>query len=519
MKQKSGQHARYRWGLRLIHDALLAAVISALVYVLELSGYVRSIDESLLFQFNSQIVDIDASRQLPASPALSPNQYPQVILIPSELERGRDFKLQLAQLISSVAKHSPLVIAVSLVDVGPASRDPNSLPTLPSDDPASARRGAGAPESLREPERPNSVPPTSSTSPSQPTSDPQENLNLALDQAAGAKIKIVLVLPSSILGDPDGKDPDSWLWFDWLVKRCKAGVHFAGDEQRWREEHLAAASSYFPQFPSLGVMANALSSGNPTFDICAIAMTVGRNRSHFLDRIKGEMPGAFAAWDSRSLNPEFFAVQSHIRRYGPQPGTILHPETTYDVDGDLPTNAVVLIGNDDKRLWTYGERQIPWVQLFAAEAFSEAHSISAISTRWAFVIDTVFGVMLGFLFASTWGKYAVLAAQLEATPLLRWREKMRAYFYARGMLAFNIVLLPVILFGVLRISESLLQKGLWLNPIPVAGAMFLDALLRSRRKAVEPVATTLPALFNQHPDIPLQVLFLAGVAVYASLFR
>jgi hypothetical protein len=522
------------WLLRFVHHALLAAVISALVLLLEFNAYFHGLDQNLLFEFNTRLSqqDIEDSGRRPEHVrlAISSDEYPQVLEIDTQLARS---KSSLADLVTTVSQERPSVIAIGL-DVSPSRFDapisyyvpvqgsapivqPSETPLPPPppivegiDGDAQISADREAMIAKREQEIIDEI------------LKLQAVLDTALDTAATAGIRVIVMVPQIMFTEDAGYidsttgriDPYRQIAFDWMHARCDAKVHFAVSET-WRDL-TQIASQFWPEEPTLGVLAARSATGSARFDACQITARAGRDRDRFYQIWMAEVP-RIGEMSDRPLSSVFFAAQSQIRSVHRAPGTPLHPGETVEGLADLRPGAVVFIGDSFHGVKTFVKREISWVQLYAAEAFSMDRGIESLSNGYALLGDTVLGICLGYLFAFLWGRYAVAAGRLEATPLRPVSDKIATYASARVWLVVNICTLPLVLYAMLAVSGWLLARSLWLNPIPVAAAMFLDALLRSRRKATEPAITTPPELLDRHPDIPLQLVFLAGVLIFVFL--
>jgi hypothetical protein len=464
-------------GFEILHHLLLAATISCALLLVESSSLYRALDNFTHFMLGSSRFrerwGETATEERPKA-SLPIEEYPQVLIIPEDLQGpviGPPSKSALAQIIQKAIESRPRAIVVAY-DVAPFAADMDN----------------NVPDDMRH----------------------QLELNRTLDYAASQGVRVVILAPVV------GSDPVGQIRYDWLRERCAAGIHFGLPVSRPPELPIY---DYSRRSLSVGMVASRMMDGHghgDDFNVCATADAAGRSTDDFIRRIREE-PRHHRFTTAVALNTAFFARNDNLRWIAAVPPTPLHPEPTMEIGRDLPDSAVVFIGEDASRVRTFGDEYVSPVVLFAAEFFSEKHPVEH-SVKLGFLVHMGLGVLLGYLFGVLWRKQAVLTAILKRTSWSPFSRKLIAYVWARGWLLLVLASLPLILIAIFSMSGWMLRREIWLNPLPLAIGMFIDALLHSYEGESHKERVTLRKHLNEHPDMALQLLFVAFVLVKVFVF-
>lgn len=338
--------------------------------------------------------------------------------------------------------------------------------------------------------------------------------------------QIVLAMPLPVVSESLQK-----LQFDWVRARCAAGIQFAETKLI---SHQGTVIRHFTTAPSLGnvsawwlagrhgangeVAGHGVANHNNHDVICQLA-----TKSFDATEFFGEMNHASdlsADTKTSPLNMEYFAKAGDAMKPAK-----LGPNSVVEIPA--VSDKVVFLGGgygkDDKFVTAAGERD--GVAIHAATFFSGIHGVDAPSHFVAWMVDVLFGLMLGIFFESIWRQYGSASKAMQAVPLSSWknvplpsREKLLAYVYAKFWLILNFFVLLICIGLFLWGAGWLLSKEYWLNPGPIMIGMFIDSLLSSRSEKESHEITTFSSLLKEHPDMFWQIPFVIIVITYLLFF-
>ena len=321
----------------------------------------------------------------------------------------------------------------------------------------------------------------------------QRELDRALDNAARSQIGVVLWLP-------DFWNGPEWIrraHLAWMRARCAAGVRFGVQESRPAPH---AVHSYWTDYPSIGtVAARAGSSGPPPepstahtdrrpaeYSLCHAAGTAEIDLRLFVARVDAQMPKLGYEHEA-PLNSSFFEYSGNVY----DPG--YDPDRSWPSPEAIRSAPAVFVGLPAPERGTFFGYNIPTpAALYAAEFFTEWNPVKPVGRWTAFGVDVALGLILGYVFAFTWERFARAEERLQETrlfPLARSvGRKAWRYLVARGLLLANLALLAGVLAGHVLVSGQLLQSRNWLNPLPIVLGTSIDGLLHSRTRSdpIEP---------------------------------
>lgn len=181
---------------------------------------------------------------------------------------------------------------------------------------------------------------------------------------------------------------------------------------------------------------------------------------------------------------------------------------------------VVFLGDDQYLTRVLSLDRRPLVDFHAAVYYSRLHGARSLKHVAAFALDVGLGTILGILFAGLWGWYARARTVMDrsvATSVLGMVIKAPAYFRARAVLFVNLILQAALAAGMFLVAYALLRVDVWINPLPLVLGMSIKGLLASRHHHAGSEPESWWEFYNQHPDVPLQILAIVvslGLAWY-----
>lgn len=273
--------------------------------------------------------------------------------------------------------------------------------------------------------------------------------------------------------------------YAWMSKLCAAGVIFAdaclpvtqGINLRYFKGHNTLGDlAYATLFPPAEAKQNGEHDAPSLPKPCALVKE-GEAFAVFLDAEHGGAKEHQAA--------AHFAEQVHLdaatlRRThaGVQPLDHLALPPGLDLKG----KTVFLGGaydNADRFQTVIAPEPLPGVVVHAAAYNAARHNPDRITTAQALMVDILIGTLVGMLFHYTWARYNGAGQQLERVAHGEGR-KAGAYVVARLWLVINFALVVLIVWSILGLSATLLDRHWWSNPAPVVVGIFVKSLLGSR---------------------------------------
>lgn len=270
--------------------------------------------------------------------------------------------------------------------------------------------------------------------------------------------------------------------------------------------------------PSAGVLAARLRgltvSGEGPFSVCGAARDASGDVGRFLAPARPRPDAPYAS----PLNAEYFSHGDNVQTIDslvPIEGGV-----ALDVRRDLiAAPPAVFVGFADPVRSTFGGRQVALAEIAAMEFFTARYPVAAFRPWAAFGLDVLLGILFGHVFAFLWEQYARAARRLEGIPRIRDARKWAWYLIARVLLAGNISVLALSLWGVVLLSQRVLALGLWLNPLPIILGTCIDGLLHSRPRldSVEP--ETIRQFVSKHLDVVGQALVIVWALAKLTLMH
>ena len=355
----------------------------------------------------------------------------------------------------------------------------------------------------------------------EPGEDPIASANQAhadavLDGAAAGGTQVILSFP---LPNPQWPSLESYR-IAWIVKRCAAGVLFGIPIPGLRHDGVIDEGSmlYRQHYPTLGVVAAEVASRGTANEhaadalaglVCELAKAADGDVRKFLDmlvartNLNGEPANSSEGFERevRYVNQQFFralpAAKWSRLDYGKQEDGrdgIFPPAV-------LPGDVVFWSSNVSSGVERTAAGEAQGYFRDAQVYFSERRPIARASHKVAFLADVLLGLVLGYLFAFLWRRYAIAAEILNRVALLPARRKFVAWIKARIWLVVAIGVLPVILWLLLLAAEWRTLRGQWLNPLPIVIGMFIDGLMQSRLRAGDRHPHNLGEYVSRHVDV------------------
>ena len=358
----------------------------------------------------------------------------------------------------------------------------------------------------------------------------QANADAVLDSAAAGGTQVILSFP---LPKPQWPSLESYR-IAWIVKRCAAGVLFGIPALGLRHDGVIDEGSmlYRQHYPSLGVVAAEVASrraaGERAADpraglVCELAKAANGDVKKFMDTLVARTdPYSELANSSEELNREIRFVNHQFFRALPAAkfSRLDYGKLEDGRDGIFPPadvqrgEVVFWSSNVSSGVERTAAGDAPGYFRDALVYFSERRPIARASHAVAFLADVLLGVVLGYLFAFLWRRYAIAAEILNRVALLPARRKFVAWMKARIWLVVAIGVLPVILWLLLLAAEWWTLRGQWLNPLPIVIGMFIDGLMQSRQRAGDRHPHNLGEYVSRHVDVLYIQLPLIAVAIY-----
>jgi hypothetical protein len=368
----------------------------------------------------------------------------------------------------------------------------------------------------------------------EPGEDPDASADQAqaddvLDGAAARGTQVILSFP---LPKPQWPSLESYR-IAWIVKRCAAGVLFGIPALGLRHDGVIDEGSmlYRQHYPSLGVVAAEVASRRTASEraadsraglVCELAKEADGDVKKFMDMLVAKTDlSDETANSSEELNREIRFVNHQFFRALPAAkfsrldyGRLENGRDGIFPPDVLPGEVVFWSSNVSSGVERTAAGDAPGYFRDALVYFSERRPIARASHAVAFLADVLLGVILGYLFAFLWRRYAIAAEILNRVALLPARRKLVAWIKARIWLVVAIGVLPVILWLLLLAAEWWTLRGQWLNPLPIVVGMFIDGLMQSRQRAGDPHPHNLGEYVSRHVDVLLIQLPLIAVAIY-----
>lgn len=285
--------------------------------------------------------------------------------------------------------------------------------------------------------------------------------------------------------------------YAWMSKMCAAGVIFAdarlpltqGINLRYFKGHNTLGDLAFATlFPHVKAEPNTLierfyawlfpdAKAAPSLPAPCELVKEGEAFAVFLDAEHGGAKEHQAA--------AHFAEQVHLdaatlRRTHARVKPLNHLASPLCLD--LRGGTVFLGGaydNADRFQTVIAPEPLPGVVVHAAAYNAARHNPGRITTALALMVDILIGTLMGMLFHYTWARYNGAGKQLERVARGEGR-KAGAYVMARLWLVINFALVVLIVWSILGLSATLLDRHWWSNPAPVVVGIFVKSLLGSR---------------------------------------
>jgi hypothetical protein len=161
---------------------------------------------------------------------------------------------------------------------------------------------------------------------------------------------------------------------------------------------------------------------------------------------------------------------------------------------------------------------VPAVDIEAAIFYSNRRPVREVSHALVFGVEVFFGMLLGVLFTFGWGRYVNAADRMDRLALRPFREKARAWAWARlVLLPVNIALLLACLWFAWWLTNYALREDTWINPVPLVIGMSLKGLLGSRQRHVGQAPQSFSELVTRHPDVLWQLAIVPLCLAFAAL--
>ncbi len=310
----------------------------------------------------------------------------------------------------------------------------------------------------------------------------QQELDHALRDIVDAGTRLLLVLPARVTTDELQQ-----LKFSWLKGICawndpgKPGkVAFALSEV---PEHFGRVLQYAPGRLTLGSLAA---------DFSRAEVFCRRVLGDPADSGLGRWGAAYvsALFDARvfndlvrpgrlqSFNAHFFrSIDERLVVAETLDGTL---KATDGTPLNLARRTLFLGGGYDEKdrfltpLDPAGSK-VEGVVVHAATFYSTTHPVRVSEGFPAFALDVVLGLLVGYLFACTWGWYR-RAGQAAAHTFTA-----SGYCAVRGLFVLNVGLLVALIAVCMTLATSYLYPyNLWVNPGPIILGVFVKFLLATR---------------------------------------
>jgi hypothetical protein len=166
----------------------------------------------------------------------------------------------------------------------------------------------------------------------------------------------------------------------------------------------------------------------------------------------------------------------------------------------------VFVGADTTYHRSLGNQAVPAVDVEAAIFYSNRNPVREVPHALVFAVEVAFGTLLGVLFTFGWGRYVKAADRMDGLPLRPFREKAKAWAWARlVLLPINLALLIACLVLAWWLTDYALRGNTWINPVPLVIGMSLKGLLGSRQRHVGNPPQSFSELVTHHPDVVWQL--------------
>jgi CHASE2 domain-containing sensor protein len=475
-----------------LHHALTAAVIASCLFALESYHLLEWLDAVSIRVSQSSLNDKRLGGAEGGSPSdhtpvvfhIGDQMYEQSFFQKSPLDRG-----VLAQVFENISKEKPAMIVVDL-DLSPGA------------------------DELYSP------------------SDGQLSLDRKLDSIAEhcqkkySRACLVLALPIQTKWKPLRNKQ-----YKWMKERCEAGAEFAMPTVF---THKAVAISYPKSLPNLAEVA---------FE--ELQHLNGKERlpeEH--KQLEGESSSLCDSLHEYESYTEFYGHYNHLEKFHEEavqfntlffhwlnrPNSLINYELMRE---EIPSNTKITgktvfiggsYGDDDRYLTTAGE--MSGVFLHAAGLYSLFYPVKSTGHGWAFLLDVLVGVLLGFLFVYMWGKYnsRVNDYRENSKPNAKLTVALiRSFILMRLCLFINLTVVTLLVVVAYILASSALELRLWLNPGPLIIGMFIHGFLCSKeneeRSHIDEECTkgaqTL-GMLKEHPDLIWQVPLIISIIYLIS---
>lgn len=422
------------WAEVLLHHFIVALLVASVVTLLHAHGALGWLDAVML--------NAAGQAQGQGSAAAEPNgDMPVVLIIGAELYE-RDFaqtsplnRRKLAQLIRSIVQDEGQAPDLLVVDL--------DLSPIPGGEDKKLAQG---------------------------------ELDDALEKLVAAGTRLLLPLPARAV-TPELQA----LKFSWLERVCRWNI--PGQPARVAlgltevKEHLGRVLQYDKRQATLGVVAADFARAD--FLCRRVLEDPAKWRAPFVSTLfnsrifdTGDSGGGLKPFNARffrSLDDHLLVADS-INRL---------PIATGGGRPSLVGRTIFLGGGYDEKdrfltpLDPAGSK-VEGVVIHAATGFSARHPVTVGDGLFAFGLDIVLGLLIGYFFHWTWGWFRRVQDGAEHAG---WP----GYLAVRGSLLLNLTL-PVVLivFFMILASDYLYPRNYWVNPGPIILGVFAKFLITSR---------------------------------------
>jgi hypothetical protein len=296
---------------------------------------------------------------------------------------------------------------------------------------------------------------------------------------------------------------------DWLMEVCRM-------PNVWVAMFIPVPETvhtYSPSQETLGnVAANVLSKGATPpgrTRICAalddFKKTSGNvgDYAALVERM-AELAAPLEKEERAILNPKFFETTSYWAQFDARNARPMDSLAAIMPPG-LKAKPV-FIGADTTYHRSLGNQSLPAVDIQAAIFYSNRNPVREVPHALVFGVEVAFGTLLGVLFTFGWGRYVNAADRMDRLPLRPFRDKAKAWAWARlVLLPLNLALLIACLALAWWLTDYALRGNTWINPVPLVIGMSLKGLLGSRQRHVGHLPQSFSELATRHPDVLWQL--------------
>ncbi len=426
------------------HHLVVAAVAASMLVILSHFGLLQWADSLMLRVAGSAHISHPAP-----STATPINDLPAVYLIGDELyetsfnQTSPLDRNKIGKLIATITKGCPKVLAIDL-DLAPGTRD--------TEEEIAAIFGA-----------------------------------LKQDQSlCKTPVNIVLATPIPVVSSAAAERNQKWMR-DICQLKSGGRISFAKAEVQTSQ---GTVLRYLPHDHTLGVAAYLEATGagaNPICDANDFAVFTDALLQEALTST-GTESEAIQFAKQRLLNPHFFAAQTASTGTSPVSALLNGTDALPNLSSQPQAleNKVVFLGasfgKGDKFLTAFGERD--GVLLHAAAYFSSMHNVTGGRGKdhlLEFIVELCLGVVLGYLFHTTWAWAARAKLALRRANPSKW---VVVYLWARAAPCANLMLLVGLVLGLVVTAALAYHRcSYWINPGPLVLGIFIKALIASHHEA------------------------------------